>query len=95
MNGHEVSGEAYDGKECIEKLNGTDEFPDLILMDHRMPIKGGLETLKDLLEMNPELKIIFISADLSVKQNALSEGAVSFLKKPFNLQLFLDTISRF
>lgn len=96
MEGHKVEGQAYNGKDCIDKLilskNHKSYNPDIILMDHRMPIKNGLETTKELLEKNPKLKIVFLSADISAKEMAISTGSVGFIKKPFNLHSFYSSI---
>jgi len=54
-------------------------------MDHRMPGKDGIETTKEILEINPDIKILFASADLNVEGDALESGARSFLSKPFTI----------
>jgi two-component system chemotaxis response regulator CheY len=93
IKGHEIAGVAFNGMECLISLSNSGKDPDFILMDHRMPIKNGLDTMKELLRTKPYLKIIFVSADLKVKKEALNVGAVLFLKKPFNLQTFLKSIN--
>jgi two-component system chemotaxis response regulator CheY len=103
LKGHEVIGQAHDGLECLRKLIGDNKgtkpelanMPDFILMDHRMPIKNGLDTMKELLAKKPELKIIFVSADVSVKFEALKSGAIDFIIKPFNMQTLFDTLDKF
>jgi response regulator of citrate/malate metabolism len=103
LKGHEVIGQAHDGLECINKIIGDSngskpeikKMPDFILMDHRMPIKNGIDTMKDLLEKRPELKIIFVSADISVKSEALFAGAIDFIVKPFNMQTLFDTLEKY
>jgi len=67
--------------------------PDFIIMDHQMPVKNGIDTMKELLKINPNLKIIFVSGDKTIKNEALSLGAISFIQKPFNMQTFLQSIS--
>ena len=74
-----------------EKFN---EKPDIILMDHRMPHKDGIETTKEIIKMNQSSKIIFASAEHSVKQEALSIGAYCFLEKPFPLQALINEIRK-
>ena len=93
--GHIVCGEAFNGNECITKILESEHDPDFVLLDHRMPEKSGLETMKELLEVKPSLKIIFISADVTLKGEALSAGASIFLKKPFNLKTFFENLDRF
>ena len=68
--------------------------PDIILMDHRMPIKNGLEASKEILEMDGHPKIIFASADKSIREEALSLGILSFKDKPFTLQRLINNIKK-
>jgi len=59
-----------------------------------MPIKNGLEATKIILELDKNSKIIFISADYSVKSNALAIGAIDFVKKPFDYEVLIETINK-
>ena len=63
-------------------------------MDHRMPIKNGIETLREILQIDNHSKIIFMSADNSVKEEALSLGAISFKDKPFTAKRLVDNINK-
>jgi len=69
-----------------------DEPPDIMIMDHRMPSKDGVETTKEILKINPNIKIIFASADATVRDAALASGARSFLSKPFAISDLLAGI---
>ncbi|NVM37170.1 MAG: response regulator [Candidatus Lokiarchaeota archaeon] len=90
--GIEIIDIAINGKDAVEKYDNLKVKPDLILMDHRMPIKNGLDAMAEILKINNKEKIIFASADISVKQKALSLGACVFLDKPFKVQELLVTI---
>jgi len=90
----EIIGTAINGKDAIEKYINLEEKTDLILMDHRMPIKNGLDAMVEILKINKKENIIFASADISVKQKAISLGAVAFLDKPFKMQQLLITIQK-
>ena len=90
--GFEIVDTAFNGKTAIEKYKNLNEKQDLILMDHRMPIKNGLDAMSEILQINHNEKIIFASADISVKQKALSIGAFAFLDKPFNMRKLLTTM---
>ena len=83
MSGHDIVANAYDGDEAVEILKTMDEPPEIVIMDHRMPGKDGIETTKELLAIHPNLKIVFASADKAVKDDALAAGARDFLAKPF------------
>jgi len=68
--------------------------PKVILMDQRMPEKTGLEASEEILDLDRNVKIIFVSADSSIKEEALSIGAFSFWVKPFILDQLLDEINK-
>lgn len=74
---------AVNAEEGLEKLKEEDFG--VIFLDLRMPGMGGMEFLKKVREIRPDIKIIVISAygtvDLAVE--AMKEGAVEFLQKPF------------
>ncbi|MFX1277954.1 MAG: response regulator [Promethearchaeota archaeon] len=90
--GYEIVDTAYNGKTAIEKYNNLKEKPDIVLMDHRMPIKNGLDAMAEILCINNHVKIIFASADITIKKKALSIGACAFLDKPFNMRKLLSVI---
>lgn len=92
--GYDVLGEACSGEGCIEEITRMKTEPDIIIMDHRMLKMNGLEATRELLKLNPDFKIIFASADVSVKREALAAGAKVFLEKPFRMDLFLNIIQR-
>ena len=81
--GHQIVDTAFNGEEALLKFEAMEKKPDLIIMDHRMPIKNGLEATKEILALEPKAKILFISADVSQENRALEAGAVAFLEKPF------------
>jgi len=72
-------------------INLFKEFkPDLLLLDLNMPHLTGFEVmrqLKSIVPANTYLPILVLTADISQdsKRKALSEGAVDFLVKPFDL----------
>jgi two-component system chemotaxis response regulator CheY len=92
MKGHEVIGSAFNGQECVEKLTDPKNHPDVVIMDHRMPLKNGLDATREILGAKPNLRVVFVSADVSAKNEALRIGAASFIKKPFNINAFFNVI---
>ncbi len=77
---------ANNGREAIEIFKNCAEKPPLILMDYRMPIKNGIETTKELLAIDPTIKVIFLSADDSIVKEARLLGVYAFLTKPFKFK---------
>jgi two-component system response regulator TtrR len=79
-------------REFLKKLSPSQRG--CLVLDVRMPEINGLELQKLLSEKNNPLPIIFISAHGNVPDavNALHEGAIDFLTKPFDSQLLLKRI---
>jgi len=96
LTGYEVIGLAKDGDEAVKMYEGFSEKPDIIIMDHRMPIKNRIDATKEILENSSEYKpkIIFASADLTIKELALSIGVDSFKDKPFTLKRLFNNIKK-
>lgn len=90
--GIEVVGEAADGQEAIEQYRKLQ--PDLVTMDITMPLMSGLEATKKIVDEFPKAKIIVITAlgQHKIVVNALENGAIDFLTKPFEKEHFLRTI---
>jgi YesN/AraC family two-component response regulator len=94
LSGFDIIGEAKNGEEAVSLFSTFPKKPDIILMDHRMPIKNGIEATKQILKMCNKSTIIFTSADNSIKEEALSIGAKSFLDKPFSIKELIDEIKK-
>ncbi len=92
--GFEIIETAINGKDAIEKYKKLEEKPDIILMDHIMPIKNGLDTMAEIFKINDNEKIIFASADINVKEKAQLIGACAFLDKPFKMKQLLIVIKQ-
>src|SRR5258705_11114893 len=65
-----------------------------VIADMRMPRMSGLELQARLREEECDIPIIFITAhgNASMRIQAMREGAVEFLAKPFDHQLLLKTV---
>jgi two-component system chemotaxis response regulator CheY len=94
LKGHEVIGTASDGNEAVDMFRNFSKKPDIIIMDHRMPGKNGLEATKEIMKMNCKSKVIFASADKSVREEAIALGARSFKPKPFSLEKLCSNIKK-
>ena len=90
----EVVGEATNGYDAVEKYKESN--PDLLLMDVLMPKMSGLAALKEIIEHDPNAKVIMMSAldRLDLKEEALKVGVKHFLFKPFRMDELLVTIEK-
>jgi FixJ family two-component response regulator len=77
---------AVNGEEALNKLAGKSYA--LMLLDLRMPGIDGMEVLKRVLEIRPEVKVVIITAWGSIEAavEAMKLGAVDFLQKPFDAE---------
>ncbi|WP_018084717.1 response regulator [Desulfurispora thermophila] len=84
---------AENGRQAVEEVKK--KVPDLVFMDVRMPVMGGLEALERIKVMAPRVEVVLMSAFVADEavESALSGGARNFLQKPFELQQVLDLLS--
>jgi len=79
--GWEVCGEASDGREAIEMAKQLK--PDVVIVDIGMPFLNGLDTTRQLVELDPSFKVIVLTITDSdqVIREALDAGARGFVLK--------------
>jgi DNA-binding NtrC family response regulator len=94
ITGYDEVHIAKNGEEAVNMYKSFPVKPDIIIMDHRMPLKNGIEAAKEILQINNTSKIIFASADQSIKEIALSIGAISFKEKPFNMKKLINNVQK-
>ncbi len=83
--------EAASGEEAIESVKTGK--PDIVLLDMSMGGMNGLETLKKLLEIHPNLGVIMATAmqDDDMVRQAMERGAYGYVLKPFDF-LYLELV---
>lgn len=94
LRGYKVVGTAFDGEEAVRRYMSSEEKPDVIIMDHRMPVMNGVEATKEIIKTNPVQKIIFVSADVLIEKDAREAGAAEFLPKPFRMDDLIEKMQR-
>ncbi|MBE0338981.1 response regulator [Paenibacillus sp. 28ISP30-2] len=77
--------QAANGKIALEIVEK--EPPDLVLLDMKIPGMDGLEILKHLKTMNPDIKVIMMTAygELDMIKEATELGALMHFTKPFDI----------
>ncbi len=70
--------------------------PDAVVMDIRMPVKTGIEGLREIREIDPTVSVIMLTGfgTLGTAQEAIRLGANDYLKKPFDAKEMEDVILR-
>lgn len=79
----EIVFEASDGSEILDYLSTNKNYPDIILMDLKMPNLNGVEATKIIQKEYPEIKIIALTSydSKSFINNMIQVGASSYLIK--------------
>ncbi|NJD01074.1 MAG: response regulator [Ruminiclostridium sp.] len=80
----EFAGEAEDGIEAFNLFEAAK--PNIVIMDINLSSKNGIEVSREILEVDPDVKIIIITGynDFEHAQKALKIGAFDLLGKPVN-----------
>jgi len=75
---------------------GRSDVPTCLVLDVRLPGRSGLDLQRELTASNIKIPIIFITAhaDIRMSVQAMKEGAIDFLTKPFRDQDLLDAIQQ-
>jgi FixJ family two-component response regulator len=92
-----MEAEAFtSGRDFIALIDAMPSFqPDCLVLDVQMPGMNGLDVQEQLVSRSSRLPIVFITAhdEIGVRERALSGGALAFLRKPFNDELFIRTLT--
>lgn len=86
MRGIQACFSASDGDEAVAKFAKSSPMPDIVIMDYRMPTMNGLEAMREILRIKPDTKVIFLSANIEIKEEVLEAGAAAFLNKPAGIK---------
>jgi len=81
---------AENGEQALKKIR-LNEY-DLIIIDAFLPPSTGIETIKAIKKIQPDLPIV-IMTDLKnrqIEQDALYSGADKVLSKPFSIKQMID-----
>ena len=88
----------YDVIEANDGLNALEQYsidrPDVVLLDLVMRGMYGLDVLKKLRELDPEARILVVSADVQQSSHELvsEAGARGFVNKPFDRDQILGAV---
>ncbi len=92
--GHEVIGEAKNGREAVELARQL--RPDLLLMDVQMPELDGIAATRIISAEMPEMKVVILTASEEEAKlfDAIKSGAQGYLLKNLEAETFFDLLDR-
>ena len=92
-----------EGYDVVAATNGNDgrklimsREPDLVLTDMMMPRMGGFPVLEFINDLEKRPKVIMMTANEGSRHKAYAEmlGVVDYLRKPFAMEVLLESVSR-
>jgi YesN/AraC family two-component response regulator len=96
--GYEVVGTAFDGVRAVDSIAKLDaaSVPDIVTVDFHMPKIDGMETIRRIRTLVPDVKIVLVSshATFPVVMQAKDVGVDAFVAKPFEPRTVLDAIGK-
>jgi two-component system NtrC family response regulator len=86
--GFEVNA-ASNGREALSRLK--EGIFDIALLDYKMPNLDGLQTLRELRKLHPDLPVVIMTAygTIETAVACMKEGALDYLTKPIDLEELL------
>jgi two-component system chemotaxis response regulator CheY len=93
-NNIKVVGETTNGKDAIEKYKILN--PKVVTMDITMPKLDGVDSIKEIIKIDPKAKIIVCSSrgQESLVMKAIACGAKSFIVKPINEKRLIEEVNK-
>jgi len=82
--GFRVTDTALDGEEALEKIKGSDF--NLVIADIRMPVLDGLQLIREIRALNPDIRVLIISGydNFEYARKAIDYGVKGYLLKPID-----------
>jgi two-component system, NtrC family, response regulator AtoC len=86
-----VTGSVRESRQALDA-----EMPDVAILDLKLPDGTGLELLREIKRVQPEVGVILMTAfgELETAVEAMSAGAFWFVKKPFQNEELLALVAR-
>ena len=97
VRGFGVRGKAHDGAEAIRQLGDPSSGIDLVLLDMYLPDMHGLDVVRAMRTAGHRADVIAVTSarDLEVVRDAVSQGIVQYLLKPFTFAALREKLERY
>ena len=86
------SAVAYDGESALQMI--SQDEPEVMILDLKMPGIDGIEVLRRVKSTNPEIEVIILTGHGSETDRhiCMDLGAFAYLQKPVDIQLLSETL---
>lgn len=83
----------YNGRDAVDMLSKEKDF-DVVILDMKMPGKDGMETLKEIKQIKPNLEVIILTghATLDSAVEGLKMDAFDYMTKPIDIELLVNKL---
>ncbi len=87
--------QAANGQQALEIVRK--HYPELVLLDMKIPGMDGIEILKRMKEIEPEIRVIIMTAygELDMIQEAKDLGALTHFAKPFDIDDIREAVRKY
>lgn len=81
------------GAQAVEKV--TSEKFDIVILDVKMPGMDGIETLRNILEIQPAVKVLLLTGygSSDIGDEGLEAGAFDYIAKPINITALIKKMN--
>jgi len=86
---------AYSGPEALQKL-ASDSKTDVIILDVKMPVMDGIETLREIKKAHPLIEVIMLTGHATVETGieGMKLGAFDYLVKPCDIDQLMVKVQQ-
>ena len=88
------SAVAFDGESALKML--SEDEPEVMILDLKMPGIDGMEVLRRVKESQPEIEVIILTGhgNETDKETCMQLGAFAYLQKPVDIDILSETMKR-
>lgn len=86
---------AANGMQAVEIV--SEQKPDLVLLDMKIPGMDGIEILRKMKEVDPEIRVLIMTAygELDMLKEATNLGALTHFSKPFDINKVRNLVKEY
>jgi CheY-like chemotaxis protein len=90
------SAVAFDGESALAMINESEDEPEVMILDLKMPGIDGIEVLKRVKQTRPEIEVIILTGHGSAddRKTCMELGAFAYLQKPVDIEVLTDTLKK-